>query len=426
MRWGLIRGLSLAALGLSGFLLWGSWGTSPLPGCGPDSGCGSVLGSRWAYVLGIPVSLPAVIAYLVLLAGTIVYPRADTPNFQRRIGWALLAVAGAVVGAAVWFSGLQIFVTKAICPFCMAVHGCGFVVGILIFSQGLPGGQRRTSTPVVAHPSLCFSKAAMWPVLSGVAGVGLLASIQVLHEPSARIVGVVGSEDPRPALPQPGQAATDRDPSRPVSGQNASAGRRMLPVYGGEFQLDLEAYPILGSPDAPSVMVCLFDYTCDHCRELHRLLAEAVHNLSNRLAVAFLPVPLDPECNPSVKVSRPEHRAACDYARTGLAVWRADRAQGHAFDEWIFAQRELPSPEEARAEALRLVGTNAFTKALQDPGIAQQLEWAMRLHHTNYLRYRHSALPQLTLGTNLVFGGLRTREQLHRLLSAGGVFAQSH
>lgn len=42
-----------------------------------------------------------------------------------------------------------------------------------------------------------------------------------------------------------------------------------------------------------------------------------------------------------------------------------------------------------------------------------------RLRHTNYLRYQRSALPQLLLGPNLVFGALRNGEEVRRLLSAG-------
>ncbi|MCZ7634644.1 MAG: hypothetical protein M5U12_00340 [Verrucomicrobia bacterium] len=125
MRWGLVRALCLAALGVSALLLWGSWGNRPLPGCGPDSGCGTVLQSRWAYLFGIPVSLPACLTYLALLGGTVAWRRATTAVARSRVAWLLCALATTLIGAAFWFIGLQLFATKAVCPFCMAAHACG-------------------------------------------------------------------------------------------------------------------------------------------------------------------------------------------------------------------------------------------------------------------------------------------------------------
>ncbi|MCZ7634642.1 MAG: hypothetical protein M5U12_00330 [Verrucomicrobia bacterium] len=65
------------------------------------------------------------------------------------------------------------------------------------------------------------------------------------------------------------------------------------------------------------------------------------------------------------------------------------------------------------------MGSNVLANALLDPRIDRQLAWSTSLYHTNYLRYGRGALPQLMLGTNLVFGVLRSSQDLQRLLSAG-------
>jgi hypothetical protein len=379
-----------------------------------------VLQSRWAYVFGLPVSLPACLTYVALLGGTVAWGHATTPTARHRVEWVLRALAATVIGAALWFIGLQLFVTRAICPFCMAAHACGLVAGGLLLRQGSPGvPSRLPAATAVEPPSSRVVRPAFQPVLAGLAGTLLLAAAQLAHQPATYEIRSLGQE--AHVMTSALDASTNRIPAspNPPAEVEGDSRRPTLRLYGGEFGLNLDTVPVLGSPDAPCVVLCLFDYTCAHCRQLHPHLVEAVHAHSNRLAVAFLPVPLDAACNPLVKRPLLEHAAACEYARTALAVWRADPTQGRAYDHWFFAQPRQPSLESARGEAVRLVGSNALAKARLDPRIDRQLAWSTSLYHTNYLRYGRGSLPQLILGTNLVFGALRNSQELQRLLSAG-------
>jgi hypothetical protein len=189
-------------------------------------------------------------------------------------------------------------------------------------------------------------------------------------------------------------------------------------LHGNVFSLDLQEVPLHGSAEAKNVIVHLFDYSCQHCRKLHPILSEAVHGLSNQIAVVSLPMPLDPHCNPNMRRAIPDHTNACVYARAGLAVWRAAPAMLEQFDDWIFAPKRPPPPEEVRAEAMRLVGTNAFETAARDPWIDQQLELSVRLYETNYVRYRKSQLPEMIIGTNIVSGVPPNVETLYRFLAS--------
>ena len=101
--------LAVACLGAA-YLAYVSLSNGPVAGCGTDSGCNKVLQSRWAYWLGVPVSLPALFVYLGLLAATFAAERKSEPENQRR-AWTVIVVLSVVVaGAAAWFIGLQIFV----------------------------------------------------------------------------------------------------------------------------------------------------------------------------------------------------------------------------------------------------------------------------------------------------------------------------
>lgn len=124
-----LRVLVGVALAISAYLAWFSLTHGKVAGCGPESGCDAVLKSRWAYWLGIPVSLPALAVYASLLGGTFRL-RPGLPAESRRWIWRLLIVLAVMIaGAALWFIFLQLVLIKRICPFCMVAHGCGLVGG---------------------------------------------------------------------------------------------------------------------------------------------------------------------------------------------------------------------------------------------------------------------------------------------------------
>ena len=67
---------------------------------------------------------------------------------KRRISaavWELLLV----LVAAVWFVALQLFVIKAVCPWCMTAHGLGFVAGLLLLIGAPPRQLEASERPCV-------------------------------------------------------------------------------------------------------------------------------------------------------------------------------------------------------------------------------------------------------------------------------------
>ncbi|MEM6334550.1 MAG: vitamin K epoxide reductase family protein, partial [Planctomycetota bacterium] len=59
-------GLAVVAMGVSGYVTWASMRAGALPaGCGPGSGCAAVLASEWSRVMGVPVGVLAIWAYVV-------------------------------------------------------------------------------------------------------------------------------------------------------------------------------------------------------------------------------------------------------------------------------------------------------------------------------------------------------------------------
>ncbi len=400
------RVLGCVSLSISLYLLWISFTGRGALGCGPASGCDAVLHSRWAYWFGLPVSLGAVGAYVLALAATFrLGPQSSLSH--RRFAWGLLSLISLwILGAAAWFVVLQVFVIKAFCPYCMTAHTCGCIMAALILFHAPSASQ-------------LFGSGSRWLKwsLAGL-GVGVLMGGQLLYVPKTFAVeaGPLAAAVLRPGNPT--SAGTNAVATNAVSGEKVQVppSARLLSLHGGIFELNLREVPVLGSPDAKNVMVSLFDYTCTHCRQVHKYLVQAQQRFSNELAIVSLPTPLDVQCNQLIKKQLPDHTNACVYARLGLAVWLADRSQMAIFDDWLFAPQRPVSTNQAAEQAGRLVGTNALAKALQDPWVQSQLEVDSRLYASNYYRFRHGSLPQLMIGTNIISGTFRPAD-LDRFLS---------
>ena len=119
--------LSVAAFALSFWLTVQKWtgNIDSLTGCGAGSDCANVLGSKWSMVMGlIPVSVFSCLLYLVMMVS--LWMRGDLMVWLRSLfAWILLS-------AALWFIALQLFVMQIICPYCMAVHGLGVSIGLVV------------------------------------------------------------------------------------------------------------------------------------------------------------------------------------------------------------------------------------------------------------------------------------------------------
>lgn len=338
-----IRLLALLAAGVSGYLLYVTLaeGAAP-PGCGPMSDCERVLDSRWSTWFGIPVSALAAGVYVAMLGATFAAGAGSTPGVKRA-GWVvLLALALAAAGAAGWFAWVQFFEVRRTCPYCMAVHAAGLLVGLLAViafalaarHHGAPGGPSPFGA---ARPTVAAGLA--------LAGVATLAGGQVAYEPPA----------PPPRI------------------YRAQIGRRTL-------ELDQAELPFVGWAKAPKSAIVINDYTCHHCRDMHAILDRARARYGQRFSVIVVTVPLAAKCNPTIRRQAPVHRNACELATLALAVWRAKPEAFERMDAFLYAwpsgganERIPHQPDAARRFAVELVGEAALERAMRGPWIARRI-----------------------------------------------------
>lgn len=370
-----IRFFLAIALGVSLYLAYVGLSGSSIAGCGPESGCDKVLQSRWSRWFGIPVSIFSAVIYGALFLTTFRFGGKVEPATQRKTWRLIMPLVVLVIVSILWFAGLQWFVLKQMCPLCMTVHGAGIIAAALLLMaaplRNAPDKPWQAEKQVFVPPRVAASLA-----IAGLAAFALFAGGQLIQKPKTY----------------------------------------SFQTYDGKFQFDLNDVPLIGNPKTTNTIVSLFDYTCHHCRIMHWHLMEAHQKLSNQLSIISLPNPLDSRCNSHIRITPPPHTNACDYARLGLAVWRANRKVHHQFDDWIFTPEHPPGLAESHQYAAKLVGSNQLARALQDEWVEKTLRQGVNIYSTNYLHLKNGHMPQLMIGTNLMGGTFGSTAELYRLL----------
>ena len=381
--------MSVVGLALSSYLAWHYLVGGVVIGCGGGSPCDEVLNSRWSSVAGVlPISGLAAGAYLALLmAGFFTGPATEPP--VRRLAWrAMLVLAGAVAGSAVWFIIVQKWIIGSFCPYCMATHITGLLLATLIIWQAPRQSDDSTDVAPDAATGTTAPKRVIGPLaatglaLVGLAIAGIMAACQIHFVP--------------PAVYRGGESQNN------------------LPA------IDPHAAPLVGSPDAPCVVNLLFDYKCPHCQELHLMLDEAVRRYGGKLAFVLCPTPLNTKCNPYIPRDVDEFKDSCELARVALAVWVARREAFPTFDRWMFSfesgDRWQPrSLDAARAKAVELVGQAKFDAASSDPWIGQYLQTSIRIYG-NTTQGGNNAVPRLVFGTHWVIPQPNDADELVSIL----------
>jgi uncharacterized membrane protein/protein-disulfide isomerase len=418
-----IRLLFLAAALISAYLLSVSLSGGSAVGCAPGSSCDAVLKSRWGYFLGVPVSLFAILVDGALLLTTFSCSVRSNPA-QRRKAWEIM-IPGAllVLGAVLWFVAIQAIVLQRYCPWCMASHTCASVGAILLLLRAPmrePADKRDKESAV--SPGKVAKLAAVSLALVAVLGVAQIAVAPKTYQVTT-IAAATTNAAPATAITPlatntPNVSATTSTNANvattppPVAPKPAG---EMFGVFGGVVNVDLAQAPLWGSPKAPFKMVSLHDYSCHHCAEMHSRIAEVYRAFSNSVAVLSLPMPLDGKCNPAIPRTPPAHVNACEYARIGLAVWRA-RPQALAyFEDWFFEEfhraNKPPTVDAARSRAAELAGgIVALDVALRDPWVEMQIGQSIAIFRTSMTQFKNASMPQFIIGTNLVSGMLSTAQ----------------
>lgn len=370
----IIRTLAFIGFGISAYLfsmkLTGK--ITSVVGCGGEGGCADVLGSQWSQWFGIPVSAVSAVFYLGVIALTF------------KASKALLTMAAfLLIGAAVWFMGLQAFVIKSFCPWCFSTH----TVGVLTAGAILWKARVKLKPAIIVAPVLMILGLALGQVYG-----------------------------PKPATHEL-TSETGIEERKEVKEQTAGEGRlisfkspdgRVVKTYR------LGSVPFIGPPDAKHFLVKYFDYTCASCRDMEGDLEALLQAYPKDVGVILMPTPLNRACNPYLPEGIHDHKHACELARLGLAAWRAQPESFKKAHEILF-QRPIHSPESAKIELQSLIPASRLDAALKDPWVEQSLKASLKDYQL--LSSRNVKMPKLMVtGTKTMHGLARSTEEFVKLI----------
>lgn len=103
--------LALIGLGITSYLSYEKLSGGE-PTCVIGGGCATVQNSPYAELAGIPLSYLGVITYIILVASALI------PGFPGRLIGFIVSLCGVAFSG--WLLYAEIFLIKAICPYCVA------------------------------------------------------------------------------------------------------------------------------------------------------------------------------------------------------------------------------------------------------------------------------------------------------------------
>lgn len=345
----LVAVMCLAVASMLGlFLAWQTTTGARVPGCGVGGGCASVLSSKWASVLGIPVGWLGVVVYGAVLFGAL------TSNTKG--SWWNVCVLCMVVGA-LWFAWVQFGILHAFCPWCAATHGFALLGVVLLWMA-----------------DRVWRRLRVLEVIASFAVIGLMAAAQVIAPTPERVVESKGAGG---AVLKNGQ----------------------LSFLKGEVTFTTTEMPGMKVQQAPKFAVVLSDYTCAHCRELHKSLHDEGAQLEGKLGIVFMPA------------FRAD--AAKELHRAMLTIWRSD---GAYFEELVkrISAGELPADVAQVVEQAQGHFQGRFFELAWEHAawVAKTLNQGEALVHANDAITKVSSFPQVMIGDEVIAGDVRVETLL--------------
>lgn len=128
----LMRGLALAGMGVSGYLTWAHLADQSVA-CGQSQGCDIVQQSIYSEVGGIPVALLGLLAYIALLALTLLRGRISE-DLDTYIPLAIFGISLIGVLYSAYLTYLELYVIYAICRWCVS----SAIITTAIFLLSIP------------------------------------------------------------------------------------------------------------------------------------------------------------------------------------------------------------------------------------------------------------------------------------------------
>ncbi|MBN2801213.1 MAG: thioredoxin domain-containing protein [Deltaproteobacteria bacterium] len=293
--------------------------------------CDAINSSPASELFGLPVSLIGLSFYLALALVALLPQRRETRFYQLLALFSIFSVAYSVALSGVMFS------VGAVCIFCASMYAGN----LILLLAGFAGLARQGRGALQDLPGLARS--------APMTGLTLLFLTTL-------VTGALGWR----AHGASGASSADGHQFVPEELQHLYAQPAGPVVTTGQE-------PVLGSPDAPYLVLEFADYQCPHC-------AHAFHDLPSFVAhhpevqVRYRVFPLTGKCNPLI----PADRGTEDRCRAAAAAWCAhQQGRFHDLARLLYANPGYFQPEDLNTMASQAgLDLGAFQSCVDLPATA--------------------------------------------------------
>jgi protein-disulfide isomerase/uncharacterized membrane protein len=315
---------------------------SQVCGEGGQSGCETVLRSRYSEIRGMPLAAVGLLFVLSIGSLLVLSLLAGPESHDAAAALALLAFVLALA-ADVVLLGVQVVAIRAFCRLCLltyALNALALVILLPARRDGAVVGEAVTKR----DGRLVF---AGWALTTLALAVAVYAVEKALDSRErVRNASILGAP---PSAPLPAFVARPVEPGSDAQRYQEEArvateqARRLqeilddpkkLEQYFGQkaarefdaspvFPLKLAGVPTKGAPQGPIKVVEFSDFLCPFCRNIAGAFASYLPQTANRVTLYFKNYPLDASCNPNMKQTT--HEGACGLALGALCAQEQGR-----------------------------------------------------------------------------------------------------
>jgi uncharacterized membrane protein len=220
------------------------------------------------------------------------------------------------------------------------------------------------------------------------------------------------------ADPAPTKADSAPSNSTASSPPAEAAHQRQVKFLGGKLTLDVYKHPLIGSPDAPHIVIEMVSYDCLHCRKMHGMMKDVLARYGDQVALLVMPVPLDRGCNKLITDPTVSHPSACGTARMACGIAKLDPPSFAKFHEFLMTGKEKPpAMGKIVPKAYSLVNGEQLRTLTRGPEIKKQIEGYVDLYGQLQSQSRSGkafGLPVQILGDKVVSGSIEKPEDIHK------------
>jgi uncharacterized membrane protein len=184
---------------------------------------------------------------------------------------------------------------------------------------------------------------------------------------------------------------------------------RLVKFLGGKLTLDTYKNPIIGSPDAPHIVVEIVSYDCPHCRKMHATMQQALKRYGDQVALLVMPIPYEQDCNKLITDPAASHRGACGTAKRAVAIARIDRSEFAKFHDFLMTGKDNPPVDKVIPKANGLVDRDRLRDLIRGPDVNKQIQGYIELFGK-----LKKGLPIQILGDHTISGSVEKPEDVFK------------